>query len=226
MGPFLCEDFRSESFPYCNWKLIKRRDSGDKGDTGRSGDSEIELFSHTMIRNFSYAIRKAGRTFCVRFYCCSVRTQESFGQRLGDERTRSDFRLKVSFRMKPGESDVYSESRYSQVSGKLARGRESGGVVVESCRNQLIANLAVKLFMKRLICSAVEPARCKRLSKPMRSRTRESFSIRASSALEMEVIAIKREAFSWARHSLRPYERTRCLGLAIGFDRPPTKKGL
>src|SRR5438552_278732 len=68
MGPFLCEDFRSESFPYCNWKLIKRRDSGDKGDTGRSGDSEIELFSHTMIRNFSYAIRKAGRTFCMRFY--------------------------------------------------------------------------------------------------------------------------------------------------------------
>jgi len=59
--------------------------------------------------------------------------------------------------MKPGESNVYSESRYSQVSGKLARGWESGGVVVESCRNQLIANLAVKLFMKRLICSAVEP---------------------------------------------------------------------
>jgi len=59
--------------------------------------------------------------------------------------------------MKPGEGDVYSESGYSQVASQLARGGESRRVVVESCRNQFIANLAIKLFMERFIRSAIQP---------------------------------------------------------------------
>jgi hypothetical protein len=92
-------------------------------------------------------------------WLCSyrLRTQESFGQRLGDEGARSNSRLKITFCMKSRESDVYSETRYSQIRRQIARGRESGRVVVESCRNQLIANLAIKLFMKRFIPGAVEP---------------------------------------------------------------------
>ena len=127
------EDFCSESFPYFDRKFVKRRDSGNKGDTRWAGDSEIELFSSPLIRNISYPIRKAGRAFDMWFCFCRPRTQESFGQRLGDERARSNSRLKITFRMKSRESDVYSESRYSQVDRQLARGGESGRVVVESC---------------------------------------------------------------------------------------------
>src|SRR6266516_5684435 len=122
MRSFLCEDFCSEAFPYFNRKFIKRCNGGNKGDTGRSGDSKIELFSNPLIRNISYPMRQAGRTFYVRFCFRRVRTQESFGQRLGDERARPNFRLKIPFRMKPGDSVVYSESRYSQIDGQVARG--------------------------------------------------------------------------------------------------------
>src|SRR4029077_11544237 len=93
MRSFFCEDFRSESFPYCDRKFVKRRDSGNKGHTGRPGDSEIELFSDSIIRNISYPIRKARRAFYVRFCSCRLRTQEAFGQWLGNERARSNSRL-------------------------------------------------------------------------------------------------------------------------------------
>src|SRR5207244_11448499 len=114
-----------DTYPYLNRKCIKHSNSGKECDTVRSGNPEIELFSNTLIRNISYPMRQAGRTFYVRFCFRRVRTQESFGQRLGDERARPNFRLKIPFRMKPGESDVYSESRYSQIDGQVARGGES-----------------------------------------------------------------------------------------------------
>src|SRR5204863_451021 len=82
--------------------------------------------------------------------------QESFGQWLRDECARSNSRLEIAFRMKSRESDVYSETRHSQICRQIARGWESGRVVVESCRTQLIANLAIKLFMKRFIPRAFE----------------------------------------------------------------------
>src|ERR1700745_442193 len=157
MRSFFCEDFCSESLPYFDWEFVQRRDSRYKGDTGWAGDSKIELFSSSMIRNISYTVRKARRAFYMWFRFCRPCTQESFGQRLGDERTRSDSRLKITFRMKPREGDVYRESRYSQVRSEFAREWESGRVVVECRRNQFIANLAIELFMKRFVSSAIQP---------------------------------------------------------------------
>jgi len=87
MCSLFCQHFCPEAFPYFNRKFIKRRYSGDEGYTGRSGNSQIELFSSSVIRNISYPLRQAGRTFYVRFCFRRVRTQESFGQWLGDERT-------------------------------------------------------------------------------------------------------------------------------------------
>jgi hypothetical protein len=157
MRSLFCENLRSESFPYFDWKFVKRRDCRDKGDTRRPRDSEIELFSHPVIRNISYPIGKTGRAFNVWFRFRRVRAQESFGQRLGDERARSNFRLKITFRMKPRESEVYSESRYPQIGGQRARGGKPGRVIVEASRDQFIANLAVKLLMKRFGGTAIEP---------------------------------------------------------------------
>src|SRR5438552_4682974 len=128
MRSLLCENFLSKSFPYCDRKFIKRCDGGDKCDTGRAGDSEIKLMANPLIRNASYSIGKAGWTFYVCLCSCRLRAQESFRQRLGNECARSDFRLKVPFRMKSGESDVYREARYSQVDRKFTRGGESGRV--------------------------------------------------------------------------------------------------
>src|SRR5437867_8961396 len=155
MRSFFCEHFCPESFPNFNRKFIKRRYSGDEGDTGRSGNSEVELFSNPVIRNISYPMRQAGRTFYVRFCLRRVRTQKSFGQWLRDECARSNSRLEIAFRMKPRESDVYSETRYAQLRGQVTRGGESRRVVVETCRSQFIANLPVKLFMKRFGCCAI-----------------------------------------------------------------------
>src|SRR6478672_7722915 len=106
MRSLLGEDFSSKSFPYCDRKFVKSRDSRDKGDTGRPGDSEIELLSHSLIWNISYSLRQAGRAFGMWLCFCRVGTQESFGQWLHDECARSNSRLEIAFRMKPGESDV------------------------------------------------------------------------------------------------------------------------
>src|SRR5215510_12203961 len=101
MRSFLCEDLCSQSFPYFDRKFVKRCDSGNKGDTRWPSDSKIELFSSSVVRNISYTVRKAGRAFDVWFCFCSPRTQKSFGQRLGNKCARSDFRLKITFWMKP-----------------------------------------------------------------------------------------------------------------------------
>src|SRR5947207_10687442 len=141
MRSLLCEDLRSKSLPYFDRKFVKRCDSGDKCDTGWAGDSEIKLVADPLIRNASYSIGKPSWAFYVCLCFCRSGAQESFRQRLGDECARSDFRLKVTFRMKSGESAVHRESRHSQLDCKLTRGGESGRVVVESCRYQFIANL-------------------------------------------------------------------------------------
>src|SRR6266481_196458 len=121
MRSFLCENLCSESFPNFDGKFIQGGDSRHKGDTGRPSDSEIELFSDPLVRNISYSLRQAGRAFSMWFCFCRARTQESFGQRLHDECARSNSRLEIAFRMKPGESDVYRETRYSQVRRQLPR---------------------------------------------------------------------------------------------------------
>jgi len=106
----LCENLCSEPFPNFDGKFIQGGDSWNKGDTGRPGDSEIELLTGPMIRNVFYPIRKPRWTFSGWCSFCRSRTQEGFRQRLGDERARSDFGLKISFRMKPREREVHSET--------------------------------------------------------------------------------------------------------------------
>src|SRR4030095_15919165 len=110
MRSFLCENFCSESFPNFDGKFIQGGDSRDKGDAGRPGDSEIELLTHPVIGNIFYPSRKSRWTFRVLCCLCRSRTQEGFRQRLRDEGARSNFRLKISLRMKPREREVYREA--------------------------------------------------------------------------------------------------------------------
>src|SRR5947199_260249 len=70
---------------------------------------EIKLFSDPMIRNISYPIRKARRAFGMWLWFCRSCAQETFGQRLDDERTRSNSGLKIPFCMKPREREVDGE---------------------------------------------------------------------------------------------------------------------
>src|SRR5260370_42195552 len=121
MRSFLCENLSSESFPNFDGKFIQGGDRRHKGDTGRPGDSEIKLLTDPVIRNIFCPTREPRWTFYVWFCFCRARTQESFGQRLHDECARSNSRLEIAFRMKPGESDVYRETRYSQVRRQLPR---------------------------------------------------------------------------------------------------------
>ncbi|KAG0505738.1 MAG: hypothetical protein Udaeo_09010 [Candidatus Udaeobacter sp.] len=125
MRSFLRENLCSESFPDFNGKFIQRGDSWNKGDAGRPGDSEIELLTDPVIGNIFYPIRKSRWTFCWWCCFCRSRTQESFRQRFRDEGARSNFRLKISFRMKPREREVYREARYSEIGGQCARGGKS-----------------------------------------------------------------------------------------------------
>src|SRR2546423_8101870 len=121
MRSLLGEDFFSESFPCCDRKFVKSRDSWHKGDTGRPCDSEIELSSDPLVRNISYSFRQTGRAFGTWFDFCRVCTQESFRQWLHDEGARSHPRSEIAFRMKSRESDVYRETRYSQIRRQLPR---------------------------------------------------------------------------------------------------------
>src|SRR5207248_1130091 len=98
------EDFSPEAFPNFDWKFVERGDSWHKGDTRRSSDSEIELFSGSLIWNISNAIRKARWTFGMPRLFFRSRAQETFWQRLRNVCARSNSRLKIAFRVKPRES--------------------------------------------------------------------------------------------------------------------------
>src|SRR6266487_1467179 len=100
MRSLLTEDFSSKSFPYCDRKFVKRCDSRHKRDTRRPGYSEVKLSPDSLIRNISYSLRKAGWAFDMWLCFYRVRTQESFGQWLGDECARSNSRFEIAFRMK------------------------------------------------------------------------------------------------------------------------------
>src|SRR5437773_2616278 len=63
MRSFLCENLCPESFPNFDGKFIQPGDSWNKGDTGRAGDSEIELLTGPVIGNIFYSIRKPRGTF-------------------------------------------------------------------------------------------------------------------------------------------------------------------
>jgi len=76
---------------------------------------------------------------------------------MDDESAGSDSGAKISFRMKLREGEVYGVSRGSQVSRKRSRRRKSRAAVVKASRDQFIANLAVKLLMKRFSRRPIEP---------------------------------------------------------------------
>ena len=59
MRSLLCENLCSESFPNFDGKFIQGGDSWNKGDTGRPGDSEIELLTGSVIRNIVLPDQKA-----------------------------------------------------------------------------------------------------------------------------------------------------------------------
>src|SRR4051794_37144170 len=110
MRSFLRQNLCSQPFPDFDGKFIQRGDGWNKGDTRRPGDSEIELFTGSVIRNIFYPIRKPRWTFCGWYCFCRSRTQEAFRQRLRNKGARSNSRLKISFRMKPRQREVYREA--------------------------------------------------------------------------------------------------------------------
>ena len=132
---------------FFNGKFVKRRDTGTNVTPGGPAIPKSNCFPARLIRNISYPIER--RSHCVLVCSCGL----LFGQWFSYECAGSNFRLKVTFRMKSRKSDVYSESGHSQVDCQFARGGEAGRIVVESCRIQFIANLAIKLFVE---CSSEE----------------------------------------------------------------------
>src|SRR4030095_4675140 len=126
MCSFLCKNLCSESFPNFDGKFIQGSDSWNKGNTGRAGDSEIELLTDPVIWDIFYSLRQSRWAFGV--WCCfwRSRTQKGFRQRLRDEGARSDFRLKISFRVNPREREVHCESRNSQIGCQHTGGGDSG----------------------------------------------------------------------------------------------------
>src|ERR1043166_8027980 len=109
---FLCQNLCSEPFPNFDGKFIKGGDSWNKRDAGRPGDSEIELLTDSVIGNIFHPIRKPRWTFCPWCCLCGSRIQEAFRQRLRDKSARSNFRLKISFRV---ESRERSEEHTSEL---------------------------------------------------------------------------------------------------------------
>jgi hypothetical protein len=75
--------------------------------------------------------------------------QEKFGKRVRDERPGSGLRLKIAFSMKLREGKIHGQPRYPQVSRQRARGGESRRSIAEASGPEFVANLAVKLLVKR-----------------------------------------------------------------------------
>src|SRR5205823_3877714 len=93
--------FRSEIHP-----ALRQREQRNNRPARHSGNQPV---SDPMIRNISYPIRKARRAFGMWLWFCRSCAQETFGQRLDDERTRSNSGLKIPFCMKPREREVDGE---------------------------------------------------------------------------------------------------------------------
>ena len=86
MRSFLGEHLRSQSFPNFDRKFIERRDSLDKLNAGRTGDSEIELHSGPMIGNISYPIGQTRWAFSRSRTVCRFGVSTTSSHVLGVER--------------------------------------------------------------------------------------------------------------------------------------------
>jgi hypothetical protein len=132
MSALIREDLSSEALPNFYRKFVERRQRWNKGNSRRSGDPEIKLFSGTFIRDVSHSVGKAGWTFDQQLRLGPARAQESFRQGIGNECARSDSGSKVTLRMKFLEGEVDGESRDSQISGERARRGKAGGVIAKT----------------------------------------------------------------------------------------------
>src|SRR5437762_10392923 len=132
MSALIGEDLSAETLPDFYGEFVERSQCWNKGNSRRSGDPKIKLFSSAPIRDVFYPVRKAGWTFDQQLRLGPARAQESFGQGIGNECARSDSGSKVTLRMKFLEGEVDSESRDSQISGERARRGKTGGVIAKT----------------------------------------------------------------------------------------------
>ncbi len=58
VSALFCEDFCSQSLPNFDRELVQRCDCRNKGDTGRTGNPEIEISSNPLVGNVPDAVRK------------------------------------------------------------------------------------------------------------------------------------------------------------------------
>src|SRR4029077_439776 len=114
MSSFFGKDLGPEALPNFYGTFVERRNRGDKRNTGRPCDSEIELLSRAFVGKIFNAIGQTGRTFHQQSRFRPARAEERFGQGLNHKRPRSDPGAKVAFCMKLGEGKVDGESRNSQ----------------------------------------------------------------------------------------------------------------
>src|SRR5438046_8326675 len=134
MSALIREDLSSEALPNFYGKFVERRQRWNKGNSRRSGDSKIKLFSSAFIRDVPYPVGTAGWTLDQQLRFGPARAQESFGQGIGNECARSDSGSKVTLHMKFLAGEVDRKSRDSQISGKRARRGKTGGVIVKTPR--------------------------------------------------------------------------------------------
>jgi hypothetical protein len=99
MGAFPGQDLCPKVFPDFNWKFVERGERGYKGDTGRSGDSVIELLPSALVWKIPDPIRKPGRAFDQPRRFWPAGAQESLGKRSRDESAGSNFGPKIAFLM-------------------------------------------------------------------------------------------------------------------------------
>src|SRR5215469_15755212 len=86
-----------------------------------------------------------------------VGAEESFGQRLRDERAGAVARLEIALRLKFRQSEIDGEARDSEIVGKCARSGKPYNGSVKTLGHQFVPNLAVKLLVQRFTSVAVEP---------------------------------------------------------------------
>ena len=99
MRAFPRQDLCSEVFPDFDWKFVERGERGNKGDTGRAGDSVIKLLPSALVWNISDPIRKPRRAFNQPGRFWPAGAQESLGKRCRDKGAGSNFGSKIAFLM-------------------------------------------------------------------------------------------------------------------------------
>src|SRR5690242_4766710 len=149
MRPFSGKNLCPQTFPNFHGKLVKCRDGGNEGDSGRTCDPEIEFFSGAFIGKVSNPVGESGRRFSKPLDYWPARTQKRFRKRIGDERSGANFRSEVALGMQLVEGKVDSESGNSEIGGKCASRRKARRTIAKVPGDQFVTNLTIKLLMQR-----------------------------------------------------------------------------